>query len=92
MVVGQRHPYAGRMVFTPFSRAHQEAVSRGLKETGEVWRVPYLIIDPRDIGRVYDPLVRADSEIAGPAAVMETRYGGARVLQKLAGAQLPRIC
>ena len=75
MVVGQRHPYAGRMVFTPFSRAHQEAVSRGLKETGEVWRVPYLIIDPRDIGRVYDPLVRADSEIAGPAAVMETRYG-----------------
>ncbi len=75
MRVGQRHPYAGRMVFTPFSRSHQEAVSRGMKETGEVWKVPYMIIDPRDIGRVYDPLVRADSEAAGPAAVMETCYG-----------------
>ena len=75
MRVGQRHPYAGRMVFTPFSRSHQEAVSRGMKETGDVWNVPYMIIDPRDIGRVYDPLVRPDSEIAGPAAVMESRYG-----------------
>lgn len=75
MRVGQRHPYAGRMVFTPFSRSHQEAISRGMKETGDVWKVPYMIIDPRDIGRVYDPLVRADSEAAGPAAVMETRYG-----------------
>ncbi len=75
MRVGQRHPYAGRMVFTPFSRSHQEAVSRGMKETGDTWKVPYMIIDPRDIGRVYDPLVRADSEAAGPAAVMETRYG-----------------
>lgn len=75
MRVGQRHPYAGRMVFTPFSRSHQEAVSRGMKETGDVWKVPYMIIDPRDIGRVYDPLVRADSDTAGPAAVMESRYG-----------------
>ena len=75
MRVGQRHPYAGRMVFTPFSRSHQEAVSRGMKESGDVWQVPYMIIDPRDIGRVYNPLVRADSEAAEPAVIMEREYG-----------------
>ena len=75
MRVGQRHPYAGRMVFTPFSRSHQEAVSRGMQERGDIWQVPYMIIDPADIGRIYDPLVRADSEDAGPAAIMESVYG-----------------
>ncbi len=76
-----RHPYAGKLVFTAFSGSHQDAINKGvqaLKERGsEIWQVPYLPIDPADIGRQYEPIVRINSQSGkgGVAFVMDTYYG-----------------
>lgn len=76
-----RHPYAGKLVFTAFSGSHQDAINKGVKamtERGqEHWEVPYLPIDPSDVGRVYEPIVRINSQSGkgGVAFVMETYYG-----------------
>lgn len=55
MTVDPRHPYAGKLVFTAFSGSHQDAISKGMqalqKKTDGIWEVPYLPIDPSDIGR-----------------------------------------
>ena len=81
MQVGMRHPYAGKLVFTAFSGSHQDAINKGeqaLKERGsEVWEVPYLPIDPADVGREYEPVVRINSQSGkgGVAFVMNTIYG-----------------
>ncbi|MCC8061492.1 MAG: 2-isopropylmalate synthase [Clostridiales bacterium] len=81
MDIDERHPYAGKLVFTAFSGSHQDAISKGmqaLKERGgEYWEVPYLPIDPSDIGRVYEPVVRINSQSGkgGVAFVMDTFYG-----------------
>lgn len=76
-----RHPYAGKLVFTAFSGSHQDAINKGvhaLKERqGEFWEVPYLPIDPADIGREYEPIVRINSQSGkgGVAFVMDTYFG-----------------
>ncbi len=76
-----RHPYAGKLVFTAFSGSHQDAINKGvqaMKERGsEVWQVPYLPIDPADIGREYEPIVRINSQSGkgGVAFVMDTYFG-----------------
>ncbi len=81
MQIDERHPYAGKLVFTAFSGSHQDAINKGmqaLKERGgEHWEVPYLPIDPSDIGRVYEPIVRINSQSGkgGVAFVMDTFYG-----------------
>ena len=81
MQIDPRHPYAGKLVFTAFSGSHQDAINKGiqaLKERGgEYWEVPYLPIDPSDIGREYEPIVRINSQSGkgGVAFVMDTFYG-----------------
>ncbi|MCR5099073.1 MAG: 2-isopropylmalate synthase [Lachnospiraceae bacterium] len=81
MEVDMRHPYAGKLVFTAFSGSHQDAINKGtkaLKASGsDIWQVPYLPIDPADIGRKYEPVVRINSQSGkgGVAFVMDTVYG-----------------
>lgn len=76
-----RHPYAGKLVFTAFSGSHQDAINKGMaamKERGNsIWAVPYLPIDPVDIGREYEPVVRINSQSGkgGVAFVMDTYFG-----------------
>ncbi len=81
MHVGERHPYAGKLVFTAFSGSHQDAINKGVKAMKErdskIWQVPYLPIDPADIGRIYEPIVRINSQSGkgGVAFIMETYFG-----------------
>ena len=81
MTVDMRHPYAGQLVFTAFSGSHQDAINKGVKamrdRNNPYWEVPYLPIDPADIGRVYEPVVRINSQSGkgGVAFVMDTVYG-----------------
>lgn len=76
-----RHPYAGKLVFTAFSGSHQDAINKGMhamKERGsDIWQVPYLPIDPSDIGRQYEPIVRINSQSGkgGVAFIMDTYFG-----------------
>ena len=76
-----RHPYAGKLVFTAFSGSHQDAINKGVKamrdRNNEFWQVPYLPIDPADIGREYEPIVRINSQSGkgGIAFVMDTYFG-----------------
>jgi 2-isopropylmalate synthase len=76
-----RHPYAGELVFTAFSGSHQDAIKKGLSardEAGvELWEVPYLPIDPSDIGRTYEAVIRINSQSGkgGIAYVMEHDFG-----------------
>ncbi len=76
-----RHPYAGKLVFTAFSGSHQDAINKGVaamkERKNEFWEVPYLPIDPADIGRVYEPIVRINSQSGkgGVAFVMDTYFG-----------------
>ena len=76
-----RHPYAGKLVFTAFSGSHQDAINKGVKamkeRNSEIWQVPYLPIDPSDIGREYEPIVRINSQSGkgGVAFVMDTYFG-----------------
>lgn len=79
--VHQRHPYAGDLVFTAFSGSHQDAINKGvrhMKDSGSAyWEVPYLPINPADVGRQYEPIIRINSQSGkgGAAFVMETNFG-----------------
>ncbi|MDR1560212.1 MAG: 2-isopropylmalate synthase [Clostridiales bacterium] len=80
MAVHPRHPYAGSLVYTAFSGSHQDAINKGMakmKEHPDYWEVPYLPIDPRDVGRSYDPIIRINSQSGkgGVAYVLEQQYG-----------------
>ncbi|MBF0158869.1 MAG: 2-isopropylmalate synthase [Magnetococcales bacterium] len=81
MAVSPRHPYAGELVFTAFSGSHQDAIRKGMaarkKQKGGHWQVPYLPIDPADVGRAYDPVIRINSQSGkgGVAFVLEDRFG-----------------
>ena len=81
MPVHDRHPYAGKLVFTAFSGSHQDAINKGVKAMRErnstIWSVPYLPVDPADIGREYEPIVRINSQSGkgGVAFVMDTYFG-----------------
>ena len=76
-----RHPYAGNLVFTAFSGSHQDAINKGMKKYEErgcdIWQVPYLPVDPSDLGREYEPLVRINSQSGkgGIAFVMDHCFG-----------------
>ncbi|SMF97828.1 2-isopropylmalate synthase [Methylomagnum ishizawai] len=77
--VHPRHPYAGDLVFTAFSGSHQDAIKKGfaIQKDGELWNVPYLPLDPADVGRGYDSVVRVNSQSGkgGIAYLLETGYG-----------------
>ncbi|MCR4729027.1 MAG: 2-isopropylmalate synthase [Lachnospiraceae bacterium] len=81
MPVHPRHPYAGKLVFTAFSGSHQDAINKGVQamreRKSEYWEVPYLPIDPADIGREYEPIVRINSQSGkgGVAFIMDTYFG-----------------
>jgi 2-isopropylmalate synthase len=77
--VHPRHPYAGELVFTAFSGSHQDAIKKGLaaQRAGAAWDVPYLPIDPTDLGRNYEAVIRINSQSGkgGIAYVLEKDYG-----------------
>ena len=79
MPVHERHPYAGQMVFTAFSGSHQDAIKKGFAAQPEVglWGVPYLPIDPKDLGRSYEAVIRVNSQSGkgGVAYLLERDYG-----------------
>lgn len=81
MHIDPRHPYAGQLVFTAFSGSHQDAINKGIQAMQErqspYWEVPYLPIDPSDIGRKYEPVVRINSQSGkgGVAFILDTFYG-----------------
>jgi 2-isopropylmalate synthase len=74
-----RHPYVGDLVFTAFSGSHQDAIKKGFsaQKADEQWAVPYLPIDPADVGRSYDSVIRVNSQSGkgGIAYLMETEHG-----------------
>lgn len=83
--VSPRHPYAGELVFTAYSGSHQDAISKGLtsyKEKGGSWNVPYLPIDPKDIGRNYESVIRINSQSG--------KGGAAYILNQFYGLQIPK--
>lgn len=79
--VHPRHPYAGELVYTAFSGSHQDAISKGLsalrKSNSPVWEVPYLPIDPADVGRGYEAVIRINSQSGkgGVAYILERDHG-----------------
>lgn len=84
MPVHDRHPYGGELVFTAFSGSHQDAIKKGmdLRPTdadtkGELWQVPYLLIDPQDLGRDYEAIIRINSQSGkgGVAYILARDYG-----------------
>jgi 2-isopropylmalate synthase len=84
--VHQRHPYGGELVFTAFSGSHQDAIKKGFaaqeQRNDELWRVPYLPIDPADLGRNYEAVIRVNSQSG--------KGGFAWVLEKDQGLKLPK--
>ena len=86
MKVHPRHPYAGKLVFTAFSGSHQDAINKGVNYMAEhesaYWEVPYLPIDPADLGRQYEPIIRINSQSG--------KGGAAFVMQQTFGYQLPK--
>jgi 2-isopropylmalate synthase len=77
--VHPRHPYAGDLVYTAFSGSHQDAIKKGLaaRNPAEPWEVPYLPIDPADVGRRYDAVIRVNSQSGkgGVAYLLATEHG-----------------
>ncbi|HCA16065.1 MAG TPA: 2-isopropylmalate synthase [Alcaligenes faecalis] len=77
--VHPRHPYAGDLVFTAFSGSHQDAIKKGLSQqkADELWEVPYLPIDPADLGRSYDAVIRVNSQSGkgGVSYLLEQEHG-----------------
>ena len=77
--VHPRHPYAGDLVFTAFSGSHQDAIKKGFakQQADAIWEVPYLPIDPADLGRSYDAVIRVNSQSGkgGMAYLLEQEYG-----------------
>ena len=84
--VHQRHPYGGELVYTAFSGSHQDAIKKGFEardaQNDEYWRVPYLPIDPADLGRSYEAVIRVNSQSG--------KGGFAWVLEKDQGLKLPK--
>ena len=93
--VHPRHPYAGELVFTAFSGSHQDAINKGMKESREKndahWDVPYLPMDPADVGRSYEAIIRINSQSGkgGISYILEQDYGVA--LPKRAQAEFSKV-
>jgi len=81
MEIHPRHPYAGELVYTAFSGSHQDAINKGMKDyaasPGQKWEIPYLPIDPQDVGRTYEAIIRINSQSGkgGVAYIMEKEFG-----------------
>ena len=81
MKIGERHPYVGELVYTAFSGSHQDAINKGMKAkqkaNSELWEVPYLPIDPQDVGRTYEAIIRINSQSGkgGIAYILQADYG-----------------
>ncbi|MDO6964270.1 2-isopropylmalate synthase [Rhizobium alvei] len=81
MKIGERHPYVGELVYTAFSGSHQDAINKGMKALKKankpLWEVPYLPIDPQDVGRTYEAIIRINSQSGkgGIAYIMQEDYG-----------------
>jgi 2-isopropylmalate synthase len=81
MAVPERHPYVGELVYTAFSGSHQDAINKGMKAKAkantELWEVPYLPIDPQDVGRSYEAIIRINSQSGkgGIAYILQADYG-----------------
>ena len=77
--VHPRHPYAGDLVYTSFSGSHQDAIKKAfaLRKDDDVWAIPYLPIDPKDLGRSYEAVIRVNSQSGkgGMAYLLESEYG-----------------
>ncbi len=73
-----RHPYVGDLVFTAFSGSHQDAIKKGFAayKPGDIWQVPYLPLDPKDLGRTYESIIRVNSQSGkgGVSYLLETEY------------------
>ncbi len=95
MAVHPRHPYAGELVYTAFSGSHQDAIRKGMKiyrkDRPQLWEVPYLPIDPTDVGRSYESIIRINSQSGkgGVAYVLEKEY--ALVLPKQMHPEIARV-
>ncbi|MER6028245.1 2-isopropylmalate synthase [Streptomyces sp. NPDC001851] len=99
MPVHSRHPWAGDFVYTSFAGAHQDAIAKGLKARttdADTWDVPYLAIDPRDIGRDYQALIRINTQSGkgGIAHLLRSEYGIElpRRLQIHFAAEMQQMC
>lgn len=79
MPVHPRHPYVGDLVYTSFSGSHQDAIKKAFacQKEGDVWAIPYLPIDPKDLGRSYEAVIRVNSQSGkgGMAYLLESEYG-----------------
>jgi len=81
MPIPERHPYVGELVYTAFSGSHQDAINKGMKAiktaNKPLWEVPYLPIDPQDVGRTYEAIIRINSQSGkgGIAYVLQADYG-----------------
>jgi 2-isopropylmalate synthase len=77
--VHPRHPYVGDLVYTSFSGSHQDAIKKAFsaRQEGEIWDMPYLPVDPKDLGRSYDAVIRVNSQSGkgGIAYLLEAEYG-----------------
>jgi 2-isopropylmalate synthase len=77
--VHPRHPYAGDLVYTSFSGSHQDAIKKafGARKEGDAWNIPYLPIDPKDLGRSYEAVIRVNSQSGkgGIAYLLENEFG-----------------
>ncbi len=81
MAIPERHPYVGELVYTAFSGSHQDAINKGMKAIKKankpLWEVPYLPIDPQDVGRSYEAIIRINSQSGkgGIAYILQEDYG-----------------
>lgn len=81
LAIPERHPYVGELVYTAFSGSHQDAINKGMKHIKTVeqdlWEVPYLPIDPEDVGRSYEAIIRINSQSGkgGIAYILQADYG-----------------
>ena len=98
MKVPDRHPYAGDLVFTAFSGSHQDAIKKGmdrLDSSSSSWAVPYLTIDPTDIGRTYEAIIRINSQSGkgGIAYILDREYGFdiPKAMQPVVGATIYQL-
>jgi 2-isopropylmalate synthase len=77
--VHPRHPYVGDLVYTSFSGSHQDAIKKafGARKDGDIWDMPYLPIDPKDVGRSYEAVIRVNSQSGkgGISYLLESEYG-----------------
>jgi 2-isopropylmalate synthase len=79
--IPERHPYVGELVYTAFSGSHQDAINKGMKAAQKanntLWEVPYLPIDPKDVGRSYEAIIRINSQSGkgGIAYILQSDYG-----------------